>query len=198
MFSGTSAARVDVTVAQNYNRVLLRNVVFDGELENKNLTIGCYAKSPTPNISFKMRIKSQLNGSTSSYYTPSDTFQLSNTYEYFEFVFPVPSGTSNIQLQVLLGNHIGTYFLDAFSVQVEDSALGISLSDSPKDLLLFPNPANDYIYLSCKGTIQSAKIFNSLGALIYQGEQTSKISVRVFSKGIYFVEIKYRLEQCQN
>ena len=190
VFSGTSAARVDVTVAQNYNRVLLRNVVFDGELENKTLIIGCYAKSPTPNISFKMRIKSELNGSTSSNYTPSNTFQLSNTYEYYEFDYTVPDGTSNIQLQVLLGNYIGTYFLDAFSVQVEDSSLGISSSDSPKDLVLFPNPANDYISFNCRGTIQSAKIFNSLGSLIYQSGQTSKISVGAFSKGIYFIEIR--------
>ena len=190
VFSGTSAARVDVTVAQNYNRVLLRNVVFDGELENKTLTIGCYAKSSTPNISFKMRIKSQLNGSTDYNYIPSDTFQLSNTYENYQFEYTVPDGTSNIQLQLLLGNHVGTYFLDAFSVQVEDSSLGISSPDHPKDLLLFPNPANDYISFICKGTIQSAKIFNSLGALIYQSKQTSKISVGAFSKGIYFIEIR--------
>ena len=190
VFSGVSAARIDVTVAQNYNRVLLRNVIFDGELENKTLTIGCYAKASAPNISFKMRIKSELNGSSTSYYTPSNTFQLSNTYENFEFEYTVPDGTSNIQLQVLLGNHIGTYFLDAFSVQVEDSSLGISSSDSPKDLVLFPNPANDYISFNCRGTIQSAKIFNSLGALIHQSEQTSKISVGTFSKGIYFIEIR--------
>ena len=50
--------------------------------------------------------------------------------------------------------------------------------------------ANDYISFICKGTIQSAKIFNSLGALIYQSEQISKISVGVFSKGIYFIEIR--------
>jgi hypothetical protein len=29
-----------------------------------------------------------------------------------------------------------------------------------------------------------------LGALIYQSEQTSKISVGAFSKGIYFIEIR--------
>ena len=91
---------------------------------------------------------------------------------------------------MLLGNYIGTYFLDAFSVQVEDSSLGISSSDSPKDLVLFPNPANDYISFNCRGTIQSAKIYNSLGALIYMSEQTSKISVGAFSKGIYFIEIR--------
>ena len=62
VFSGLTAAKIDVATAQGYNKVLLSNVIYDGDLSNKTLIIGCYAKSDTENISFKMRIKSLVDG----------------------------------------------------------------------------------------------------------------------------------------
>ena len=67
--------------------VLLSNVIYDGDLNNKNLLIGCYDKSDTENISFKMRIKSLVDGDL--IFVPSQVLELSNTYQYYQFESPI-------------------------------------------------------------------------------------------------------------
>ena len=101
VYSGATAARIDVTSSQGYNKVLLSNVIYEEDLSDKKLTIGCYAIGFQSNISFKLRFKSQVNGSTT--YVPSEIFQLSTNYQYYEFEYEAPPGTSSVQLQALLG-----------------------------------------------------------------------------------------------
>ena len=100
VYSGATAARIDVTSSQGYNKVLLSNVIYEEDLSDKKLTIGCYARGFQSNISFRLRFKSQVNGSTT--YVPSEIFQLSTNYQYYEFEYEAPPGTSSVQLQALL------------------------------------------------------------------------------------------------
>ena len=58
VFSGSIAAEIEVVNPQNYNKVLLSNSIYEQELNDKTIIIGCYVKSSEPNMSFKLRIKS--------------------------------------------------------------------------------------------------------------------------------------------
>ena len=69
VFSGSIAAEIEV-VTQTYNKVLLSNTIYEQDLTDKTIIIGCYAKSSESNMSFKLRIKSQVDGSLM--YVPSN------------------------------------------------------------------------------------------------------------------------------
>ena len=189
VFSGSTAARVEVTSSQNYNRVLLSNVVYEEDLSDKKLTVGCYVRAFQPGISFRLRFKSQVNGSTT--YVPSEIFQLSTNFQYYEFEYEAPQGTSSVQLQALLGADVGTYILDNFSIQVEDTSLGLpSYVSSPK-LILFPNPVKDFLFFKSDLNILNVKLYNILGELVLEKKQTDQIYVSQFSKGLYFVKVEF-------
>ena len=187
--SGLTAARVDVTSSQNYNRVLLNNVVYEQDLSDKKLTIGCYARAFEPDTSFRLRFKSQVNGSTT--YVPSEIFQLSTNFQYFEFEYDAPTGTSSLQLQALLGQYVGTYILDNFSVQIEDNSLSLNSFEPSSELILYPNPAKDYLFIKTDLMIQNVSFYNVLGDLVLEEKQTNHFYVKEFSKGLYFVKVKF-------
>ena len=189
VYSGATAARIDVTSSQGYNKVLLSNVIYEEDLSDKKLTIGCYARGFQSNTSFRLRFKSQVNGSTT--YVPSEIFQLSTNYQYYEFEYEAPPGTSSVQLQALLGAHVGTYILDNFSVQLEDNSLGFSSFESSSELMLFPNPAKDYLFIKSDLMIQNINLYNVLGDLVLEKKQTDQIYVGQFSKGLYFVKVEF-------
>jgi endoglucanase len=189
VFSGSTAARVDVTSSQNYNRVLLSNVVYEEDLSDKKLTVGCYVRAFQPGISFRLRFKSQVNGSTT--YVPSEIFQLSTNFQYYEFEYEAPQGTSSVQLQALLGADVGTYILDNFSIQVEDTSLGLpSYVSSPK-LILFPNPVKDFLFFKSDLNILNVKLYNILGELVFEKKRTNQIYIGQFLKGLYFIKAEF-------
>tara|TARA_B100001057_G_scaffold275477_1_gene275717 strand:+ start:31029 stop:32957 length:1929 start_codon:yes stop_codon:yes gene_type:complete len=190
VFSGSNAARIDVTTAQNYNKVMLSNVVYEDDLTNKTLVIGCYAKSLESNISFKLRIRTQINGIVT--YQPSQSFELSDSYQYYEFQYDVSDDSSFVQLQVLLGAHIGTYFLDSFSIDVIDSSLGIISQVDDLDLVLYPNPTKEFVNIKSFNEIESIGIYNMLGRLLIKKNQSKKININKLSSGFYLVKVKLK------
>ena len=189
VFSGVNAANIDVATAQGYNKVLLSNVIYDGDLNNKTLIIGCYAKSDTENISFKMRIKSYVDGDL--IFVPSQAFELSNTYQYFQFEYVVPDLTENVQLQIMTGAYEGSYFLDAFDVQIVDTSLNLINTSLPYNLMLFPNPTSSEINIKSDKSIFQLRIYDSYGKLIIKSGQTQNINIEKFPQGIYTFELKF-------
>ena len=193
VFSGSTAARVDVTSSQNYNRVLLSNVVYEEDLSDKKLTVGCYVRAFQPGISFRLRFKSQVNGDTT--YVPSEIFQLSTNFQYYEFEYEAPQGTSSVQLQALLGANVGTYILDNFSIQVDpplvDPPLGLSSYGPPPKLILFPNPVKDFLFFKSDLNIHNVKLYNILGELVFEKKRTNQIYIGQFSKGLYFIKAEF-------
>lgn len=187
VFSGLTAAKIDVATAQGYNKVLLSNVIYDGDLSNKTLIIGCYAKSDTENISFKMRIKSLVDGDL--IFVPSEVLELSNTYQYYQFEYVVPDLTENIRLQIMTGAHEGSYFLDAFDVQIVDTSLNLNDHNLPFLFALYPNPTSSKINVKSDKSISRLRIFDVFGRLILKTIQTENINIEKFTPGIYSVEL---------
>ena len=189
VYSGQTAAKIEVTSAQGYNKVLLSNVVYDGDLNNKTLIIGCHAKSNTENISFKMRIKSLVDGDL--IFVPSQAYELSNTFQYYQFEYVVPDLTENIQLQIMTGAFEGSYFLDTFDVQVVDTSLNSSDYNLPYISLLYPNPTSSKINVKSDKSISQLRIFDVFGRIVLKTSQTKNINIEKFTPGIYSVDLMF-------
>lgn len=189
VYSGQTAAKIEVTSAQGYNKVLLSNVVYDGDLNNKTLIIGCHAKSNTENISFKMRIKSLVDGDL--IFVPSQAYELSNTFQYYQFEYVIPDLTENVQLQIMTGAFEGSYFLDAFDVQVVDTSLNSSDYNLPYISLLYPNPTSSKINVKSDKSISRLRIFDVFGRIVIKTSQTQNINIEKFNPGIYSVELMF-------
>jgi endoglucanase len=192
VFNGNFAARIEVSGSDTYNKVLLSNIEYQQDLTNKKITIGCYAKSPTSGTSFKLRIKSEDNNSmTNSDYTASSAFSLSTMYNYYSFEYIVPQNTTSVQAQVLMGEEVGTYFLDAFDVLVEDYTLGVHSTPLDLEFRISPNPVKENLYLNTNHKILWVKIYDILGHLILAQKQTHSADVSNLSKGVYIVKVKF-------
>ena len=187
VYSGQTAAKIEVTSAQGYNKVLLSNVIYDGDLNNKTLIIGCYAKSNTENISFKMRIKSLVDGDL--IFVPSQAYELSNTFQYYQFEYVIPDLTENVQLQIMTGAFEGSYFLDAFDVQVVDTSLNSSDYNLPYTSLLYPNPTSSKINVKSDKSISRLRVFDIFGRIVMKTTQIQNINIEKFNPGIYSVEL---------
>ena len=189
VYSGQTAAKIDVATSQGYNKVLLSNVIYDGDLSNKTLLIGCYAKSDTENISFKMRIKSLVDGDL--IFVPSQVLELSNSYQYYQFEYVVPDLTENIQLQIMTGAHEGLYFFDAFDVQIVDTSLNSTDYNLPFIFVLYPNPTSSKINVKSDKSISQLRIFDIFGRIVLKTNQTKNINIEKFNPGIYSVDLMF-------
>ncbi|MFA5727511.1 MAG: T9SS type A sorting domain-containing protein, partial [Saccharofermentanaceae bacterium] len=86
----------------------------------------------------------------------------------------------------------GNLFTPAFMNGGVGNVLGIeNLSNDP--LMVYPNPAKDYMVLKTLETMQGVRIFNSSGKQVFDQAPYSKdfrISTSAFSAGLYMVRIK--------
>ena len=189
VFSGSSAAKIEVTTSEIYNKVILSNIDYQQDLTNKKITIGCYAKSQTLGISFKLRIKSEDN-MANTYFTSSSAFSLSTSYEYCSFEYVVPQNTTSVQVQVLMGEDVGIYYLDTFDVSVEDYTLGVNFNILTSELSISPNPVEEKLNLKTNNKILWVNIYDMLGHVILSKKRTHLIDVSHLSKGVYLAKIK--------
>jgi len=86
--------------------------------------------------------------------------------------------------------------LNTVNTIIEDGTLSVStVEDSSKYISIYPNPVSDILTVETKETINGIKIFNNLGALLFQKNNifsnilTADLSF--LSSGIYFVEIEW-------
>ena len=186
VFSGSVAAEIEVVNPQNYNKVLLSNTIYEQDLNDKTIIIGCYAKSSEPNMSFKLRIKSQIDGSL--IYVPSEAYELTSTYEYYEFQYVVPENTSYVQLQVMMGQNLGLYFLDAFSYDIVDTSLSVGF-ESQNNFMLYPNPVDSRLNISSNSNIDFIQVFDNMGKFLFRIENIENFDFGKLSNGVYWLNI---------
>ena len=190
VFSGSISAEVEVTNAQNYNKVILGNTIYEEDLTNKTIIIGCYAKSAqSNNMFFKLRIKSQVDEDL--IYIPSEPFQLTSSYEYYEFQYEIPENTSFVQLQVMMGQYLGSYFLDAFFYDIVDTSLSID-SEQIDNLILYPNPVDSAPKIKSKNDIDYINIFDNSGKFLIQINDIEELNFKGLSKGVYWINFIFK------
>ena len=136
-----------------------------------------------------MRIKSLVDGDL--IFVPSQAYELSNTFQYYQFEYVIPDLTENVQLQIMTGAFEGSYFLDAFDVQVVDTSLNSSDYNLPYISLLYPNPTSSKINVKSDKSISRLRIFDVFGRIVMKTSQTQNINIEKFNPGIYSVELMF-------
>jgi len=67
-----------------------------------------------------------------------------------------------------------------------------------KQMVIYPNPASDFIIVKSNDDLQSVKIFNNLGELVFNKTITARefrVSTAAFSAGLYLVQIDTKSER---
>ena len=63
------------------------------------------------------------------------------------------------------------------------------LSSEDNEIVIYPNPATDFVNIVSQQEIMDLTVFNFVGQVIYQGE-TNKLNTSNYKSGIYFIRIK--------
>jgi endoglucanase len=137
-------------------------------------------------MSFKLRIKSQIDGSLM--YIPSEAYDLTSTYEYYEFQYVVPENTSYVQLQVMLGENLGLYFLDAFNYDIVDTSLSVDF-ESHNSFILYPNPVESRLNIKSNSDIDFVRLFDNMGKFLFRIDNIENFDFGELSNGVYYLNI---------
>jgi len=81
----------------------------------------------------------------------------------------------------------------AYINNIENNALFINHYESNNDISIFPNPANNFVIIEGDILKSEVIIYNSFGKIVSQFfpvENVLKINLEIYSKGIYFLNIK--------
>ncbi len=65
--------------------------------------------------------------------------------------------------------------------------------DKDDIVIVYPNPANDFINFDIKGSVVSYEIFNSIGGKVIEGETEGPVNVSGLPAGVYFAKISSNL-----
>lgn len=187
--NGSSAAKVQVTQADNFYRVVLKNIVSTYDFSRKILNISCSAKGLNDNLSFKMRMVSTINDTPS--YSPSEEFVLLNDeFSTYTFTYEVPDNVESLQFGIICGNTEGTYIFDDFFVS-EETSLGVGLSQTAEDKIkIYPNPTKGKIYAETNTDIHLLQLFNIYGKVLVSAKHQNVINIDLLENGVYILKIK--------
>lgn len=111
---------------------------------------------------------------------------------YFGQNFPVHSyqitytgNTKNLILTNGLGDQA---FYQSGSLNTNDFSHNLAETT----IIIYPNPAHDYLVIESKDRIEWTKVYNSEGRLILQNKYETKLDISGLAKGGYFLEVKFQ------
>lgn len=81
-------------------------------------------------------------------------------------------------------------FMMAFS---EDNVISATLQSMPQDMLLYPNPASEIVYIETQDELSSIALFDAQGRLIHTdavNQTKGQIDIRHLSPGSYFIKVQ--------
>lgn len=186
--TGSHGAKVVVNQVGNLNSAILANqtIANDGGLDNMQLKFGVHGKGSVSGLQFKLRIKYITNGVNN--FSASSLFTLGTNYSDnpYEFTFDVPPGTSSIQLQLICGAAVGTYYFDDFSTSEQT----LSLTKQNQSFQVYPNPTNDFILIDSSFSIAKIKLVDIKGRIVlFWNKEREAYDLSILEKGIYFIKI---------
>lgn len=185
--SGSHGAKIVVDQAGNLNSAILANQTIsnDGSLDNMQLKFGVHGKGSVAGLQFKLRVKYITSGNN---YSASSLFTLGTSYSEspYEFTFDVPSETTSIQLQLICGGAVGTYYFDDFSA----SSATLNLSKQEQFFEVYPNPTHDFLFIDSSFPIAKVQIIDLRGReVLLWNKEMEAYDLSVLEKGIYFLKI---------
>ncbi len=188
--TGSHGAKVVVNQVGNLNSAILANqtIANDGSLDNMQLKFGVHGKGSVSGLQFKLRIKYITNGNGANNFSASSLFTLGTNYSDnpYEFTFDVPPGTSSIQLQLICGAAVGTYYFDDFST----SGQTLSLIKQKQSFQVYPNPTNDFVLIDSSFPIAKIKLVDIKGRIVlFWNKEREAYDLSILENGIYFIKI---------
>jgi len=79
------------------------------------------------------------------------------------------------------------YYSDIFTFTLSDSFVG--LNDIDNKILIYPNPATDFVFIKSVNPISKVEVYDSLGKLLLITKNENIINVSRWTKGVYFIRI---------
>ena len=185
--TGSHGAKIVVDQAGNLNSAILANQTIsnDGSLDNMQLKFGVHGKGSVAGLQFKLGVKYITSGNN---YSASSLFKLGTSYSEspYEFTFDVPSETTSIQLQLICGGAVGTYYFDDFSA----SSATLNLSKQEQFFEVYPNPTHDFLFIDSSFPIAKVQIIDLRGReVLLWNKEMEAYDLSVLEKGIYFLKI---------
>lgn len=144
-----------------------------------------------------LRVKSIQTITLSSGFFPlGNTRQTLYSYYHASSKFPVLS--INYQKVSLTANTPSVHI----SITGQAKYFGIvGINDAPNATLidgLYPNPANDHIYIDCKNSQELAvTVYNSAGQTVLQSTTNREIAVSTLEPGLYLLEAREGTRICR-
>jgi len=94
------------------------------------------------------------------------------------------------QLRFVHNNALGTAYIDNIKVNSELLVLGIKDSSfTAKEVLVYPNPASDFIHINFPGTVKKIAIYDESGRIIKTEINSSEMDIKGLPSGVYMVNI---------
>lgn len=120
--------------------------------------------------------------------------QTTEGYSYCEIVFPGASmSTISIRITGRSSSSTDTWLVDNVLLTGEKLATGINSNAKNSSVKIYPNPANDVIYIHrTANTNSTANIINALGEIVLSKELTKEnesLSISNLAAGVYFLKV---------
>ena len=119
--TGNSAAKVTVQTDLGHNKVMLENRVYPGDLNGKRVTVEAWVNSESA-AEFRLQLKvvPQDGVDYGNQYPTSDVYSSGSSYERYVFRHTVGGAIDSIQFKILMGSAPATFYLDDFSITIEE------------------------------------------------------------------------------
>lgn len=110
-------------------------------------------------------------------------FEIMNNY--------LPSGT----FMELDFNETGQGYASGYNGLLLKTQTQVGFQENKEDhnLMIYPNPATNHVYINSRENIGKISLYNELGELLYKNESVNRKSIKLnlteYQSGIYFVKI---------
>lgn len=187
-FEGNKSSEVIVSIGDAYNKAVLKNKEYKGNLNNKKLTLSSYVKSTTPGTSFRYQIsiKNDLEVTTNE---TSPVMNLTADYQKFEYSIDVLEDTQNVQVKINLGKTAGTYYVDNVTSNLEE-LLSVGKEENKNEkIIFFPNPVSSMITIKNYKAIKKLQLYDLNGQLLRNTNlESNEIDLTFLKKGFYLMK----------
>lgn len=187
-FEEDTCAGITVSTGEAYNKAVLKNSIYKGDLNEKSLTVSCQAKSESvtgKSFRFQISIKNSLGVTTNQ---TSPVMNLSDSYQKFEYVIDITEATQEVLVKINMGKTEGTYYFDNVESLIEDSLTLDKTEENESSFSFYPNPASDKIKIKNIDAIQNIHILNMSGQLILTSAIESEyFDVSILENGVYII-----------
>jgi PKD repeat protein len=104
-------------------------------------------------------------------------------------------GTFSVKLTATTAHNCSDSIMKAAIINVQELTTGILSADGLNGILVYPNPAYDFLYIQGSGeNIQGIVIYDIAGKVViekeYEGIDNFSVNVSFLNSGLYIIQIK--------